>query len=168
MRSSTQIQKKIYNKHDLIKQIFIWKMLGKKIVFTNGVFDIIHKGHISSLTEAAGYGDVLIVGVNADESVKKLKGLNRPINDETARALILASILQTDAVVVFEEDTPLELIKELMPDVLVKGGDYTIEQIAGAKEVIAGGGVVKIAAIIEGLSSTNIIEKIKNEHSAKN
>ena len=136
-------------------------MLGKKIVFTNGVFDILHKGHIASLTEASSYGDILIVAVNADESVTKLKGPTRPVNDENARALILASLLQTDAVILFEEDTPIELIKELMPDVLVKGGDYTLEQIAGAKEIIAAGGKLIIANIVEGISTTNIIEKMK-------
>ena len=162
MRSSTQIPNKIYNLQELLKQVFIWKMLGKKIVFTNGVFDVIHKGHIASLSEAASYGAVLIVAVNADSSVKKLKGPTRPINDESARALVLASLLQTDAVILFEEDTPLELITALMPDVLVKGGDYTVEQIAGAKEVIAAGGKVVIANIIEGISSSNIIKKMMN------
>ena len=161
MRASIQIRNKIYSKKLLIKQVFIWKMLGKKIVFTNGVFDILHKGHIASLTESASYGDILIVAVNADESVTKLKGPTRPVNDENARALILASLLQTDAVILFDEDTPLELIKALMPDVLVKGGDYKIEQIAGAKEVITAGGKVIIANIVEGISTTNIIEKMK-------
>ncbi|MFN0082431.1 MAG: D-glycero-beta-D-manno-heptose 1-phosphate adenylyltransferase [Ferruginibacter sp.] len=136
-------------------------MQSKKVVFTNGVFDILHKGHIASLTEAASFGDVLIVAVNADESVKKLKGPTRPVNEEQARALLLASLLQTDAVIIFEEETPLYLIKQIMPDVLVKGGDYTLEQIAGAKEVIAAGGSVKIATIIDGISTTNIIEKMK-------
>ena len=162
MRSSTQIPNKIYNLQELLKQVFIWKMLGKKIVFTNGVFDVIHKGHIASLSEAASYGAVLIVAVNADSSVKKLKGPTRPINDESARALVLASLLQTDAVILFKEDTPLELITALKPDVLVKGGDYTVEQIAGAKEVIAAGGKVVIANIIEGISSSNIIKKMMN------
>ncbi len=162
MRNSTQIPHKIYNIEDLIKQVFIWKMLSKKVVFTNGVFDILHKGHIASLTEAASYGDILIVAVNADESVKKLKGPTRPINDEQARALLLASLLQTDAVIIFNEETPLDLIKQIMPDVLVKGGDYTLEQIAGAKEVLAAGGEVKIAGIVEGISTTNIIEKMKD------
>ena len=162
MRASIQIPNKIYSSESLIKQVFIWKMLGKKIVFTNGVFDILHKGHIASLSEAASHGDILIVAVNTDASVKKLKGPTRPINDESARALVLASLLQTDAVILFEEDTPLELITALMPDVLVKGGDYTIEQIAGAKEVIAGGGKVIIANIIEGISSSNIIKKMMN------
>ena len=160
MRASTQIPNKIYSSESLMKQVFIWKMLGKKIVFTNGVFDILHNGHIASLSEAASHGDILIVAVNTDASVKKLKGPTRPINDESARALVLASLLQTDAVILFEEDTPLELIKALMPDVLVKGGDYTVEQIAGAKEVIAAGGKVVIANIIEGISSSNIIKKM--------
>ena len=162
MRASTQIPNKIYSSESLMKQVFIWKMLGKKIVFTNGVFDILHNGHISSLSEAASHGDILIVAVNTDASVKKLKGPTRPINDESARALVLASLLQTDAVILFEEDTPLELITALMPDVLVKGGDYTVEQIAGAKEVIAAGGKVVIANIIEGISSSNIIKKMMN------
>ena len=159
-----QICNKIYNRKALIKQVIIWKMLGKKIVFTNGVFDIIHKGHMASLTEAASHGEILIVAVNADASVVKLKGPTRPVNDENARTLVLASLLQTDAIILFEEDTPLELIKELMPDVLVKGGDYTVEQIAGAKEVIASGGKVVIAHIVEGFSTTNIIEKMKDQH----
>ena len=161
MRSSIQIPHKIYNVENLLKQVFIWKMLSKKIVFTNGVFDILHKGHIASLTEASSYGDVLIVAVNADESVKKLKGPTRPVNDEQARALLLASLLQTDAIIIFEQETPLELIKKILPNVLVKGGDYTVEQIAGAKEVIAGGGEVKISKIIEGISTTQIIKKMK-------
>ena len=163
MRSSAQIPNKIYDKHALIKQVFVWKMLGKKIVFTNGVFDILHKGHIASLTEAASFGDILIVAVNKDNSVTKLKGPTRPINDENARALILASLLQTDAIILFAEDTPLELITALMPDVLVKGGDYTVDQIAGAKEVMVNGGEVKIAKIVEGISTTNIIKKMKGE-----
>ena len=162
MRASVQIPNKIYSVQTLIKQVFIWKMLGKKIVFTNGVFDVIHEGHVASLSEAASHGDILIVAVNTDASVKKLKGPTRPINDENARALVLASLLQTDAVIAFEEDTPLELITTLMPDVLVKGGDYTIEQIAGAKEVIAAGGKVIIANIVEGISSSNIIKKMMN------
>ncbi len=160
MRSIYQIPNKIFTKESLIKQVFAWKMVGKKIIFTNGVFDVLHKGHIASLSEAASYGEMLIVAVNSDESVKRLKGPTRPINDEQARVLVLASLLQTDAVIIFEEDTPLELIKALMPDVLVKGGDYTVEQIAGAKEVIAAGGEVKLAALIDGISSTQIIDKM--------
>ena len=163
MRSTFQIPNKIYTRENLIKQVFAWKMLGKKIVLTNGVFDVLHKGHIASLSEAAGYGEILIVAVNNDESVKRLKGPTRPINDEQARALLLASLVQTDAIVIFAEDTPLHLIKALMPDVLVKGGDYSLDQIAGAKEVIAAGGEVILAAIIDGISSTKIIKKMKDK-----
>lgn len=162
MRSTLQITNKIFTKENLIKQVFAWKMTGKKIVFTNGVFDVLHKGHIASLNEAAEFGEILIVALNSDESVKRLKGPARPINDEQARALIIASLLQTDAVVIFEEDTPLKLIIELMPDVLVKGGDYSIENIAGAKEVIAAGGSVKLASIVKGISSTQIIEQMNS------
>ncbi|MFZ1527272.1 MAG: D-glycero-beta-D-manno-heptose 1-phosphate adenylyltransferase [Ferruginibacter sp.] len=142
-------------------QVKRWRLLGKKIVFTNGVFDILHQGHISSLSEAAAQGDILIVGLNADASVKRLKGESRPINHETARALLLASLVMTDAVVLFEEDTPFNLITSILPDVLVKGGDYTIEQIAGAKEVLANGGTVHLAKILEGTSTTGIIQKMK-------
>ena len=163
MRSTFQIPNKIFTRENLVKQVFAWKLLGKKIVLTNGVFDVLHKGHIASLSEAAGYGEILIVAVNSDDSVKRLKGPTRPINDEQARALLLASLVQTDAIIIFEEDTPLEIIKAVLPDVLVKGGDYTIEQIAGAKEVIAVGGEVKIAAIVEGISSTKIIEKMNEK-----
>lgn len=162
MRSTLQITNKIFTKENLIKQVVAWKMTGKKIVFTNGVFDVLHKGHIASLNEAAEFGEILIVAVNSDESVKRLKGPARPINDEQARALIIASLVQTDAVVIFEEDTPLKLIIELMPDVLVKGGDYSLENIAGAKEVIASGGSVKLAAIVKGISSSQIIERMNS------
>jgi D-beta-D-heptose 7-phosphate kinase/D-beta-D-heptose 1-phosphate adenosyltransferase len=137
-------------------------VLGKKIVFTNGVFDILHQGHIFSLSQAAKEGDYLIVGLNADASVKRLKGESRPVNNQESRALVLASLLMVDAVVLFEEDTPLELIKAIMPDVLVKGGDYTVDQIAGAKEVMSNGGRVIINPILEGFSTTSIIEQMKS------
>lgn len=157
MRSQQGVLDKIFTVEKLLQQITVWKMQNKKIAFTNGVFDIVHHGHISSLTEAASFADVLIVGLNGDDSVKRLKGPTRPVNDEKARSLLLASLLQTDAVIIFSEDTPLELIKLLMPDVLVKGGDYTIDQIAGAREVIAAGGEVKIAGMAPGVSTTAII-----------
>lgn len=137
-----------------------WRLSGKKVAFTNGCFDILHRGHIASLSQAAAEADYLIVAVNSDASTKRLKGESRPVNDQDARALLLASLLIVDAVVIFEEDTPLELIKELLPDVMVKGGDYTVEQIAGSKEVIANGGRVVINPIVEGFSTTGIIEKI--------
>jgi len=137
-----------------------WRVTGKKIAFTNGVFDIIHPGHIFSLSQAAREADYLVVGVNSDASVKRLKGESRPVNVQDARALILASLIIVDAVVVFEQDTPLELIKTVMPDVLVKGGDYTLDQIVGAKEVTVNGGRVVINPIIEGFSTTSIINRI--------
>lgn len=137
------------------------RITGKTVAFTNGCFDILHEGHIFSLSQAAREADMLVVGVNSDASVKKLKGDNRPINNEHSRSLILASLMIVDIVVIFNEDTPLELITALSPDVLIKGGDYTIEQIAGAKEVIANGGKVIINPIIEGFSTTGIIGKIR-------
>lgn len=160
MKNPDSIIKKIYSLADLQQQVNRWKFFGKKIAFTNGCFDILHQGHIFSLSKAAKEGDVLIVGVNADASVKKLKGEGRPVTDEHSRALVLASLLIVDAVIIFKEDTPFELITSLMPDVLVKGGDYTIDQIVGAKEVIANGGRVVINPIMEGFSTTGIIKKI--------
>jgi D-beta-D-heptose 7-phosphate kinase/D-beta-D-heptose 1-phosphate adenosyltransferase len=162
MRSVSSIPHKIFNHNELNHQVQRWRLQDKKIVFTNGVFDILHEGHIASLSEAASYGHVLIVAVNSDASVKRLKGESRPINNENSRALLLASLLMTDAIILFEEDTPLNLITPLLPDVLVKGGDYTMEQIVGAKEVMANGGEVKIVPILEGFSTTGIIQKMKD------
>ena len=135
--------------------------MGKKVAFTNGCFDILHEGHIFSLSQAANESDFLIVGVNSDASTKRLKGTERPINNEQSRSILLASLAIVDAVIIFEEDTPLNLISSLQPDVLVKGGDYTLDQIIGAKEVIANGGRVVINPIVEGFSTTGIVEKIK-------
>lgn len=156
------IQNKIFNLPDLIHQVAQWKFMGKRVAFTNGVFDIIHEGHIYSLSQAAKEADKLIVAVNSDASVKRLKGESRPVNNEKSRLLVLASMIQTDAIVLFEEDTPLELIKCLLPDVMVKGGDYKPEQIAGAAEVIANGGRVVINPLLDGISTTNIIDMLKN------
>ncbi len=161
MRSVSSIPNKIYTIDTLQQQLKRWRLLNKKIVFTNGVFDILHEGHIASLSEAAAEGNILIVGVNADASVKRLKGESRPVNKENSRALLLAALVMTDGVIIFEEDTPLHLIKAIMPDVLVKGGDYTLEQIVGAKEVMENGGQVKIIPILEGFSTTGIIKKMK-------
>jgi D-glycero-beta-D-manno-heptose 1-phosphate adenylyltransferase len=161
MKLTQAIPSKIFALKDLLVQVKRWRLLGKKIVFTNGVFDILHEGHIASLSDAAALGDVLIVGVNADASVKRLKGDSRPVNNQQSRSLLLASLLITDGVVIFEEDTPYNLITAIMPDVLVKGGDYAIEQIVGAKEVIANGGTVIIAPILQGFSTTSIIERMK-------
>jgi len=137
-----------------------WHEEGCKVVFTNGVFDLIHKGHIAYLEEAKSLGNKLIVGVNSDASVTRLKGKHRPINNQEGRLAVLAGLQCIDAVVIFEEDTPLELITTLMPDVLVKGGDYEIADIVGGKEVLANGGKVEKLQFIEGYSSTKMINKI--------
>ncbi len=162
MRRTDIIPYKIFMLGDLLKIIARWRFLGKSISFTNGCFDILHDGHIASLSHAACEGDILIVGLNSDASTKRLKGNERPVNNENSRALLLASFAIVDAVVIFEEDTPLNLLKAILPDVMVKGGDYRIDQIEGAKEVIANGGRVVINPIVEGFSSTRIIEQIKN------
>ena len=161
MKTVSAIENKIISRDTLIRLASGWKILGKKVAFTNGCFDILHKGHIFSLSQAAKEADMLIVGVNSDASVKKLKGDSRPVNNQNSRSLILASLVITDYVVVFEEDTPFELITAFLPDVIVKGGDYTVEQIVGAKEVMANGGRVVINPIVEGFSTTGIIEKMK-------
>jgi D-beta-D-heptose 7-phosphate kinase/D-beta-D-heptose 1-phosphate adenosyltransferase len=152
---------KIYSREELLRAVYRWRFLGKTVSFTNGCFDILHAGHIASLSEAAKEGDILIVGVNTDASTQRLKGHERPVNSENSRALLLASLEIIDAVTLFEEDTPLELIQTIMPDVIVKGGDYSMEQMIGAKEVIANGGRVVINPIVDGFSTTGIIEKIK-------
>jgi rfaE bifunctional protein nucleotidyltransferase chain/domain len=152
---------KIATLPQLIAGIAQWKSEGKKVVFTNGVFDLLHLGHITYLAKAAELGDKLIIGLNADASVKRLKGESRPVNDQNNRAALLAALFFVDAVVLFEEDTPRELITQLLPDVLVKGVDYTVENIAGAKEVLANGGEVKTITLVEGYSSTSIINKIR-------
>lgn len=162
MRSVRNIPGKIFNDNELQKQVRRWRLLNKTIVFTNGVFDILHEGHIASLSEAASFGHILIIGVNADASVKRIKGENRPVNNENSRTLLLASLLMTDAIILFKEDTPLNLISSILPDVLVKGGDYTLEQIAGANEVLANGGQVKIVPLLGGFSTTGIINRMKD------
>jgi len=145
---------------DLREKVAKWKKEGNSIAFTNGCFDILHAGHIASLTQAANEGDKLIVALNADSSVRGLKGSNRPVNAEAARAIVMSALEMVDAVVIFTEPTPKELIIALQPDVLVKGGDYKPEDIAGAKEVIANGGRVVINPIVEGFSTTSIIERM--------
>ena len=137
-----------------------WKESGNKIVFTNGCYDLIHKGHIDLLANAKSKGDKLIVGLNSDRSVKRLKGNNRPILTFDDRLIILDAIKSVDMVVGFDEDTPDKIIKELLPDVLVKGGDYSINQIVGADTVIAHGGNVEIIDLIEGKSTSSLINHI--------
>lgn len=141
----------------------IWRMKGDRIVFTNGCFDILHRGHVEYLQEAAALGDRLVIGLNTDDSVRRLgKGDGRPYNDQDSRARVLAALRLVDAVVLFDQDTPLELIQAIGPDVLVKGGDYTEDQIVGAEVVKARGGEVRSLKLVEGYSTTSLVDRIRN------
>lgn len=162
MKQTDAIKIRILDRQQLIREVVRLRLKSKTIAFTNGVFDILHEGHIAVLSKAASFADILIVGINSDASVKKMKGEDRPVNNENSRALILASLIMVDDIVIFEEETPIEIIKLIQPDVLVKGGDYTLDTIVGAKEVIAHGGSVEIVPLLKGFSTTNIIEKISN------
>lgn len=146
----------------LQQQVKAWQNAGDKVVFTNGCFDLLHRGHVDYLAKAADCGQRLIIGVNTDASVRKLKGPNRPIQDEQSRLQILASLQCVDAVILFDEETPYELISLLQPDVLVKGSDYTPENIVGYDVVTAKGGEVKTIDFIPGFSTSGIEGKIKN------
>lgn len=156
------MNQKIYTLSKLVIKRYYWKFKDKKVVFTNGCFDILHLGHVTYLEEAKKLGKVLIVGINSDESVKNLKGETRPINSELARAKIIASLNCVDAVLIFNEPTPLEIITELIPDILVKGGDYLPENIVGNEIVVENGGKVLALPFVEGYSTTRLIEKLKN------
>jgi rfaE bifunctional protein nucleotidyltransferase chain/domain len=160
MHYTDLIKSKILDQNDLSVWSFDLRQKKKSIVFTNGCFDVLHFGHVSYLAEARNLGDVLIIGLNSDSSVKKLKGESRPINDENARAMLLASLVFVDAVVIFNEDTPEKIIKMINPKILVKGGDYKIENIAGADFVIENGGSVEVISFVEGYSSSKIIKNI--------
>lgn len=161
MTRSEIIRNKIYSREKLIKQVGVWKFLGKKIVFTNGCFDLLHPGHVDYLCRAADLGNILIVGVNSDESVRTLgKGESRPIQNEDSRAYVMAALQVVDAVTVFNEGTPLELITAVMPDVLVKGGDWKPENIVGADVVKKNGAHVYSLELLPGFSTTSIEEKI--------
>lgn len=138
-----------------------YRTQGKKIVFTNGCFDLLHLGHIRYLAEAKKLGDILIVGVNSDASIKRIKSKDRPIKDQKSRLAIIESLEMVDYAILFEEDTPINLIREIKPDVLVKGGDWEVDQIVGSDIVLANAGEVKSLSFIEGYSSTALIEKIK-------
>lgn len=162
MQKTQWITQKIYDRERLIRQCHIWRQASRKIVFTNGCFDILHHGHLDYLVKAADQGNVLIVGVNSDASVRGLKGPERPITHESDRAFQLASLLFVDAVCLFEEDTPLALIQALRPDVLVKGGDYTIDKIVGATDVQQAGGRVEIIPFVPGYSTTGLIDRIRS------
>jgi D-glycero-beta-D-manno-heptose 1-phosphate adenylyltransferase len=145
----------------LENRLAMWRLFKNKIVFTNGCFDILHRGHIEYLSQARDKGDVLIIGLNSDASVRRIKGEGRPVQDETSRAVILASLRFVEAVVLFDEDTPYELIKIVQPDVLVKGGDYNENTIVGADIVKANGGKVVIIPIVAGYSTSRILNVIK-------
>jgi rfaE bifunctional protein nucleotidyltransferase chain/domain len=151
---------KILDQALLKNRIAMWRLLSQKIVFTNGCFDILHRGHIEYLSQAHEKGNILVIGLNSDASVKRIKGEGRPVQDEQSRALILASLRFVEAVVLFDEDTPLELIKIVNPDVLVKGGDYTEETIVGADFVKANGGEVVVIPLVEGYSTSGILNQV--------
>ena len=160
MRKADIIAKKILTRTAAIQQVAQWRVTGRTISFTNGIFDILHRGHFDYLTHAASLGNILVVGVNTDASVQRLKGLSRPLNTESDRLFALASLLVVSAVCLFDEDTPAALIDAVQPDVLAKGGDYSIEQIVGADKVLACGGKVEIIPFVKGYSTTGLIEKI--------
>lgn len=149
------------NEIDIYAEVQKLKSEKKNIVFTNGCFDILHKGHVAYLQAAKSLGDILIVGMNTDASVQRLKGQDRPVNSLEDRAFVLSALRSVDYVIAFDEDTPLSLIQAIMPDVLVKGGDYTIDTIVGAIEVLSHGGKVEIIPFVEGKSTTSIIDAIK-------
>ena len=160
MQNLELIKSKIFTLSSIYHQINIWRFLQQKIVFTNGCFDILHLGHIDYLSKAADMGQKLVVGLNSDASTKRLKGNNRPINDELTRSSLLAALYFVDAVIIFDEETPLNLIKHINPDVLVKGADYTVDQIVGATEVIKNGGKVTTIPFLDGYSTSNIEKRI--------
>ncbi len=159
---------KVLTRRELMGRVALWRANGDRVVFTNGCFDLLHVGHITVLEQARQFGDRLIVAINSDDSVKRLKGPSRPIVGEPERARVLAALAAVDAVVVFDEATPLELIVATRPDVLVKGGDYRVETVVGASEVQAWGGQVKLVPTVEGLSTTRLIEKGAGAGSASN
>ncbi len=143
-------------------KVELWKSAGKTIVFTNGCFDLLHPGHIDYLEKAAAYGDILIIGLNDDASIRRLKGATRPINPLNDRMLMLAGLRAVDLVIPFSEDTPLTLITTLMPDRLIKGGDYEPDDIVGAREVRDAGGEVLVIPFVDGYSSSALIQRIQN------
>jgi len=154
---------KIVKGDQLARMLAQWRFRDEKIVFTNGCFDVLHPGHIEYLSKARDLGSKLVIGLNTDDSVKRLKGNNRPIITEDYRALMLASLHFVDAVVLFDQDTPLELIEVVQPDVLIKGADYKPEDIVGFEVVTAKGGVVETINLVDGFSTTSLIKKLKEE-----
>ncbi|MBP8992250.1 MAG: D-glycero-beta-D-manno-heptose 1-phosphate adenylyltransferase [Bacteroidota bacterium] len=162
MNNLDLINSKIINPEKLQDFINSLKQNKETIVFTNGCFDILHYGHINYLAKAANLGSKLIVGLNSDSSVQRLKGKDRPINKELERAFVLASLFFIEAIIIFNEDTPEKLIHNIAPDILAKGGDYKVEEIAGSDFVLKNGGKVEIIQFVEGYSSTKIINKVSN------
>lgn len=156
------IKAKIYQADQLRNTLNVWRLLDKKVVFTNGCFDLLHLGHIDYLSKAADLGDKLVIGLNSDASTSSLKGPGRPITDETSRSTLLAALSFVDAVILFDEPTPFELIRWVQPDVLVKGADYTIDQIVGADLVLKSGGEVKSIEFLPGYSTSLIEKKIRS------
>ena len=161
MKHLEKIYDKILNGESLEERLNLWRKEGKTIVFSNGCFDILHRGHVEYLSKAADLGDILIIGLNTDASVRRIKGPSRPVNDEKARAVVLAALEFVDAVVFFEEDTPYNLIKNVQPDVLVKGKDYKAEDIVGYDIVVGNGGRVETIELVDGFSTTKTIEKMR-------
>lgn len=155
-------ESKILSREDTKKQVEQWQSEGKKIVFTNGCFDIVHLGHIDYLEKAQALGDKLVLGLNTDASVQRLKGETRPVVNEYARARMMSAMSFVDAVTLFDEETPKELIETLCPNILVKGDDYSVANIVGADFVLAQGGEVKTISLVKGYSTSAIIQKIKN------
>jgi rfaE bifunctional protein nucleotidyltransferase chain/domain len=149
---------------DALQLVNQWKLQGQTIVFTNGCFDIVHIGHVDYLEKAHNLGDKLILGLNTDHSIRRIKGEKRPIVEENARARVIAALAFVDAVVLFDEDTPLRLIQTIKPDILVKGDDYMVQNIVGADFVIENGGKVETIPLVKGFSTSNIIEKIKSNY----
>jgi D-glycero-beta-D-manno-heptose 1-phosphate adenylyltransferase len=163
MKKLEVIQNKIVDNDDNLKRLVAyWRFHEKKIVFTNGCFDLIHRGHIDYLAKAADLGNALIVGLNTDDSVSRIKGKQRPVQDEQSRALILASLHFVNAVVLFDEDTPYNLIQKIQPDVLVKGSDYQPDKIVGYDIVTKNGGEITTIEFLEGYSTSAIIQKLKS------
>ena len=157
------LNSKILDKERLLVKLTDWKEENKKIVFTNGCFDLIHLGHIEVIARSADLGDILIIGVNTDNSIKRLKGKNRPIVEEISRAKQLAALEFVDAVVLFDQDTPIDLIKMINPNIITKGGDYNTDQVIGNDIVSQNDGEVVIIPLTQGYSTTSILEKIKDE-----
>jgi len=154
---------KIFSLPQLLEQLKIWRSQNQRIVFTNGCFDLLHLGHVDYLEKARQLGDKLVLGLNTDDSISRIKGPSRPLQDEMSRARIMASLLFIDAVVLFDENTPLELIEAVQPDILVKGDDYTVAQIVGHEVVLSRGGEVKTVPLVKGYSTTNIVKKIEKQ-----